>query len=62
MDLQYDKRTSIQRRSESGNTYQLTQNGREKTSNWKTPAHDGIHGFWFKKFTSLHDRKALEMN
>ena len=21
-----------------------------------------IHGFWFKKFTSIHDRQALEMN
>ena len=26
------------------------------------PGHDGIHGFWFKKFTSIHDRLALEMN
>ena len=33
-----------------------------KVSNWKTPGHDGIHGFWFKKFTSIHDRLALEMN
>ena len=28
----------------------------KKISNWKTPGHDGIHGFWFKKFTSIHDR------
>ena len=26
------------------------------------PGQDGIHGFWFKKFTSIHDRLALEMN
>ena len=26
------------------------------------PGHDGIHGFWLKKFTSIHDRLALEMN
>ena len=26
------------------------------------PGHDGIHGFRFKKFTSIHDRLALEMN
>ena len=26
-----------------------------KKSNWKTPGHDGIHGFWFKKFTSIHE-------
>ena len=31
-------------------------------SNWKIPGHDGIHGFWFKKFTSIHDGLALEMN
>ena len=24
--------------------------------------HDGIHGFWFKKFTFIHDRLALEIN
>ena len=34
----------------------------KKISNWKTPGHDEIHGFWFKKFTSIHDRRALEMN
>ena len=34
----------------------------KKISNWKTPGHDGIHGFWFKKFTSVHNRLALEMN
>ena len=33
-----------------------------KISIWKIPGHDGIHGFWFKKFTSIHDRQALEMN
>ena len=34
----------------------------KKISNWKTPCHDGIHGFWFKKFPSIPDRLALEMN
>ena len=34
----------------------------KKISNWKTPGHDGKHGFWFKKFTSIHDMLALEMN
>ena len=33
-----------------------------KVSNWKTPRHDGIYGFWFVKFTSIHERLALEMN
>ena len=30
-------------------------------SKWKTPCHHGIHGFWFKKFTSILGRLALEM-
>ena len=34
----------------------------KKISNRKTPGHDGIHGFWFKKFTSIHDRLVLDMN
>ena len=34
----------------------------KKVSNWKTPGHDGIHVFWFMKFTFMHDRLALEMN
>ena len=34
----------------------------KKISNWKTPGHDGIHGFWFKKFIPIPDRLALEMN
>ena len=34
----------------------------KKISIWKTSGHDGIHGFWFEKFTPIHDRLALEMN
>ena len=30
--------------------------------NWKTPGHDGVHGFCFKKFTSIPDGLALKMN
>ena len=33
-----------------------------KKSNKKMPGHDGTHGFWCKKFTTIHDRLALEMN
>ena len=33
-----------------------------KQSNRKMPGHDGIHRFWFKKFTSIQDRLAQEMN
>ena len=34
----------------------------KRISNWKAPGHDGIHGFWFKKFTSIHGRLTKEMN
>ena len=62
MDKQYDKRTRrTQRRPESRNTHRFTQNDSKKISNWKMPG-QGIHGFWFKKFASIHDRLALEMN
>ena len=34
----------------------------KKLSDWKMPGLDGIHSFWFEKFTFMHDRLALEMN
>ena len=33
-----------------------------KKLNLKTSGSDGIHGFWLKKFNTLHDRRALKMN
>ena len=61
MDKQYDKRIKrTRRRPESGNTHRFTQNDTKKIFNWKTPGHDGIHSFWFKKFTSIHDRLARQ--
>ena len=60
MDKQYDKR--IRRRLKAEIRINLLKTTLKKISNWKTPGHDGIHGFWFKKFTSIHDRLALEMN
>ena len=33
-----------------------------KIWNWKTLVNKSIHDFCFKKFTSIHDRQALEMN
>ena len=50
------------RRPERGNTHRYTQNDTKKISNLKTPGHDGIHGFWFKEFTSIHEIIALERN
>ena len=34
----------------------------KRMPNWKMPGHDGIHSFWFKRFTSIHNRLAQEMN
>ena len=62
MDKNYVKRTKRTRSMpERGNTHRTTRKDTKK-SNWKTPGHDGIDGFWFKKFTSIHDRLALEIN
>ena len=61
MDKQHGERVRTRRRTENGNKHKLIENDNKKT-NWKTPGHDGIHGFWFKKFTSIHDGLALEMN
>ena len=50
------------RRTESNNIHKFTQNSTIKISNWKTLGHDGTHGFWFKKFITINNRQALEMN
>lgn len=34
------------------------QAGVRRMTNWRAPGPDGIQGFWFKKFPSLHDRIA----
>ena len=34
----------------------------KKVTNWKTPGHDGIHGYCLKKFSFIHDRLATERN
>ena len=30
--------------------------------NWSSPGHDGLHAYWVKHFTSLHDLIATQMN
>ena len=56
MDKQYDRRTrKTLRRSQSGNTRRFTQNITKKEyQTGKRIGHDGIHGFWLKKFDSIH--------
>ena len=31
-------------------------------ANWSSPGHDGLHAFWVKHFTSLHEIIAKQMN
>jgi len=33
-----------------------------KIKKWKSPGPDGLHGFWIKKFTSLHTRLCGYLN
>ena len=58
MDKQHVKRLrSCQRKTEAKNTHQFTQNNTKIIPNWKTPGHDGIHGF-----ISIHDRLSIKTN
>ena len=34
----------------------------KKIRNWKMPDHDGIHGFWHRKSTSIHERLARQLS
>ena len=33
-----------------------------KMPNWKAPGPDGLHGFWLKKFTSLHQAMVKHLD
>ena len=33
-----------------------------KIPNWKAPGPDGLHGFWLKKFTSLHQAMVKHLH
>ena len=35
---------------------------KKKISNWKTPGHDGMHGFSYRDFTSTHDRLTQQVS
>ena len=63
MGKQYYKRTrGTWRRPQSGNAHRLIENNTKNISNCKNASHDRIDGFWFKKFTSIHSRLALDRN
>ena len=63
IDKQQSKRFRKNReKTKSGNTRRFSQNKTKNISKWKTPGYDGIHGFWFKKFTTLNDRQVFKMN
>ena len=59
MDYNHSKRVIMtRRRTESENSQIYTKTLKK---NWKTSVDDGIYGFWFQKFTTIHDRLVLEM-
>ena len=63
MDGRYGNRVvNAWKRPSGEHTPRRTQGNFKERSNWKTPGLDDIHGFWFKKFTSIHDRLATEIN
>ena len=33
-----------------------------RTASWKSPGPDGIHGFWYKNFTSLHETLCIQLD
>ena len=61
MDKQHDKRVrNLEERAKAEIHIDLLEITKKK-KNWKTPSHDGIHGFWFNKFTPVHDRLPFKM-
>ena len=42
---------------QNGDTHRLIENNTKKNIKQKTPGHDGIHGFWFKKFTCTRNEQ-----
>ena len=34
----------------------------KKILNWKSPGPDGVHGYWLKKLTKLHECMAKQMD
>ena len=59
MDKQYDKKLEGLEGDQKAEIHIDLLKMTQKISNWKTPGHDGIHCFWFNKFTFIHDRLAL---
>ena len=33
-----------------------------KLQPWKEPGHDGVQGFWYKRFTSLYERLVIDLS
>lgn len=43
-------------------TLNMVQKACKGMSPWRAPGHDGVQGFWIKRFTKLHDRIARQLN
>ena len=62
MDKQQEKIVKTQIMTEGKEKHRFTRTNTLRIPNRKIPVHDGIHVFWLKKFTSIHDKVVLKMN
>ena len=49
-----DRMTGIEKQDEVKIDIKDVEHGIRKMANWKAPGPDGVRGFWFKTFRSLH--------
>ena len=61
MDKQHEKREDLEERPKAKIHLDSLRATLKKVPNWKTPGHDGIQGYWLKKFTSIYERLTIEM-
>ena len=57
----YKRIVKTQRSPWGGNTPGIAQGNTDNNSNLENHGPDCIHGFWFNKFMSIHDRLILQL-
>ena len=60
-ELKEDLKTVVQQNNISINQEALQKQIR-RTASWKSPGPDGLHGFWYKNFYSLHKTICSQLN
>ena len=62
MDKQHVERViRALKRTEGVNTRRFILSYNKNVPNWKTSGHDGIHGYWLKRFIPIHNRRAIKI-